>query len=385
MKVQSAFEKNFQDHDEIGAAITVYHKGTKVVDLWAGYKDKNTFSLWEEDTIVPVFSVTKGLTSLCFLILATQKKINYDEKVALYWPEFASKGKENITIRELLEHRAGLHVLDCNLLIEDFWNNPDKVYNALISQKPKWIQTDRQAYGAQVWGAYAAELFKQITGETAGNFFNREISKKLKLNVFLGLPSVYQSRVATVYPVSSIDRIRSLIPHFFNRNDSEGRTVRAILTGDTNTTRAYLNPWIGFRGLHAFNDPDLQTSELLWANGMADARSLAYLYNIFVTNGKNLKIKIATKKILDELTSPRVLKYDEVIHKNLAWSLGFMKEETGVFSPNPESFGHPGMGGSLGFVDTKAKISIGYVCNKMDYRNRPLKTLALCKAVYESI
>ncbi|MCC5816653.1 MAG: beta-lactamase family protein [Leptospira sp.] len=388
-RVQEAFLQNFLNQEEIGAGITVIHNGKIVVDLYAGVKNSSNQEPWTHDTVVPLFSVTKGLTAFCFLTLAAQKKLDYDAPVVKYWKDFGRNGKDQITVRQMLEHRAGLHRLDVKLHVSDFWKQPEKVYQALVEQRPTWEPGSKQAYGAQVWGAYASELFRQITNESAGSFFNREVSLKNNLNVFMGLPSDKRGQVATVYPVSTWERVTSLIPHFLKGDDSEGRTVRAILKGNSETQKAYLNPWIGSKGLEAFNEPAIQMNELLWANAIANSHGIAVVYQS-ILEGKlgpsmRRKLKVSNTKLIQDLTRPNPMEFDEVIHKNLGWNLGFMKEEPGIFSPNTEAFGHPGMGGSLGFADPKAKLVVGYVCNKMNYRNRPEKTMNLCRSIYESL
>lgn len=385
IELKSVFQKNFLGKDDIGASVCVFYKGKKVVDLWGGFRNQDAKLLWEQDTIVPLFSVTKGLTSICYLMLAVQKKLDYNLPVTYYWKEFGRNGKAHITVRELLEHRAGLHILDQSLSLEDFYKDSPKIYQALINQKVRWNSADNQAYGAQAWGIYAAELFRRIQGESLGKFFYREITNKLKLNLYIGLPKDNTSSIAKIYPISNLDRITSLLPHLWKQDSSEGRTIRSILTGDQETLRAYLNPWSGLKGIEVFNDRRLQESELLWCSAMGDARSLAELYNVFILDGKSKGVKIANSKLMNVLKERNLLRYDKVIHKKQGWNLGFQKEEEGIFSPNYETFGHNGMGGSLAFVDPKARISFGYICNKLDYQNRPTKTLNLCKAVYDCL
>ncbi len=385
--VKEAFASNFEAGEEIGAAISVFHKGKKVVDLWAGVKNTLTGESWESDTMVPFFSVTKAMTALCFLMLADRKKLDYDKPVSFYWPEFSSNGKEAITVKQLLEHTAGLHALDTSLKIENFWDSPGKVYNALLKQKPAWIPGTKQGYGAQIWGAYASELFKKINFESAGTFFEKEINQKLNLNIYLGLPNQKKDKVATIYPVSNLKRILLLFPQILMGEGSEGRAGRSVILnlGDSEVRKAYLNPSVGARGLNTFNDPILQKQELLWANGIGDARSLATLFNVLANGGKKGKIKLVGPNLLKKISSKKDLEYDMVIHKKMGWIYGFLKEEDGLFSPNFETFGHAGMGGSLVFADPKAKISFGYVCNKMDYRVRPPKTLKLANSVYKCL
>ncbi|MDF3818526.1 serine hydrolase [Leptospira sp. 96542] len=383
--VKAAFVDNFISKNEIGAAVSIYHKGTKVVDLWAGYKNLKTKDLWLEETTVPFFSVTKGMAALCFLILAERKKLDYNRKVSFYWPEFAMNGKENITVKQLLEHLAGLHALDKKFYIEDVWLKQTEIYEALIYQSPAWNPGTKQAYGAQVWGLFAAELFKKIAKESAGKFFEREVRKKLKLNLYLGLPKELQSNVATIYPISNLHRILKLLPQIIFGIGNEGRAGRAVLKGNSEVKKAYLNPSVGLKGLNAFNDNELHKQELLWANGIGDARSLASIYNVLAMGGKVGNIKFANTSLLKELKKENDLRYDWVVHKPIGWNLGFLKEEPGIFSPNVESFGHAGMGGSVAFADPKAKLSFAYICNQMDYRVRAPKTLSLCSAAYKSL
>jgi CubicO group peptidase (beta-lactamase class C family) len=174
-----AFAANFDAGQEIGAAICVYQRGKKVVDIWAGLKDKSIDDPWREDSLVPVFSVTKALAALCFLILANRKKFDYDRPVAHYWPDFALAGKGEITCRQLLEHRAGLYAIEKPLQLSDFADNYPRVYNALILQRPLFIPGSNQGYGAQVWGAYAGELFRQVAGESIGQFLRARSRKNL--------------------------------------------------------------------------------------------------------------------------------------------------------------------------------------------------------------
>lgn len=384
-RLKSVFEDNFKREDDIGASVCVFYKGKKVVDLWGGLREKHENLPWEKNTLVPLFSVTKGLSALCFLMLAVRKKLDYNLPVTYYWKDFGKNGKSHITVKELLEHRAGLHIIDKTLSLNDFYIKSPRIYKALVDQKVRWNSNEKQAYGAQAWGIFAAELFQQIQGESLGQFFHREIAKKLKLNLFIGLPKNNRGKVAKVYPISNWDRTMALLPHLWRGNDSEGRTIRSILTGDQETVRAYLNPWAGWKGIEVFNDRKLQKTELLWCSAMGDARSLAELYNVFLLGGQQKGVKLANKQLIEILSEENPLRYDKVIHKKQGWNLGFQKEEEGIFSPNTSSFGHNGMGGSLSFVDPTAKISFAYTCNKLDYRNRPIKTMNLCRAVYDSL
>jgi CubicO group peptidase (beta-lactamase class C family) len=380
-----AFAANFDAGQEIGAAICVYQRGKKVVDIWAGLKDKSIDDPWREDSLVPVFSVTKALAALCFLILANRKKFDYDRPVAHYWPDFALAGKGEITCRQLLEHRAGLYAIEKPLQLSDFADNYPRVYNALILQRPLFIPGSNQGYGAQVWGAYAGELFRQVAGESIGQFFAREVAKKLGIDAHIGLAPANDHKVATLYPVSVFDRLAALVPDMIMGETTEGRIGRAFISGNNSIEQAYMNPSAGPKSVEIFNEPWERRLELPWVNGVANARSLATLMNVLALGGKLGKVQFAGAELMRELTKENPLRYDLVLQKPLGWNLGFLKEERWLYSPNVEAFGHSGMGGSLALADPKAKLSFGYVCNKMDYKIRPDKTLRLCRALYECV
>lgn len=380
-----AFSKNFADKSEIGAAICVFQRGKKVVDIWAGEKDRKTHEAWDKDALIPIFSVTKALTALCFLILATRKKFDYDKPVSFYWPDFALAGKKEITCRELLEHRSGLYAVERPLDLSDFKDNYPKVYDALIMQKPLFAPGSNQGYGAQMWGAYAGELFRHVAYESVGQFFQREVARKLGVDAFIGMPTEHDRQVATLYPVSTIDRLSAIIPEIIKGDTTEGRIGRAFMSGNKSIEKAYMNPAAGPKSLDVFNEPWLRRLELPWVNGMANARSLATIMNVLAQGGKSGKLQFASANLMRELAAENPLRYDLVLQKPLGWNLGFLKEERWLYSPNVEAFGHSGMGGPVALADPKAKLAFGYVCNKMDYKVRPDKTLKLCRALYECI
>lgn len=383
--VTDAFAQNFADGYETGAALAVFYRGKKVVDAWAGEKDRKAHEPWAEDTMVPVFSVTKALTSLCFLILAARKKFDYDKPVAFYWPDFAIAGKKEISCRQLLEHRAGLYALDAPLNLSDFKDNYPKVYRAMIMQKPHFIPGSSQAYGAQVWGAFAGELFRHVAHETVGEFFYREVARKLGIDCFISLPPEHDHQVAKLYPVSVFDRLTALVPDIIGGHTTEGRIARAFMSGDKSIERAYLNPATGPKNLEIFNETWIHRLELPWVGGITHARGLATIMNVLAQGGKAGKLQFANAELMRELSKENALRYDLVLQKRLGWNLGFLKEELGLYSPNSEAFGHSGMGGPVALADPKAKLALGYVCNKMDYKVRPDKTLRLCKALYECV
>ena len=153
--VADEFDRNFSDRDELGAACSVYLRGNKVVDLWGGIRDHRTGEPWERDTMVCVFSATKGMSGLTLALAHSRGLLDYEEPVATYWPEFAQHGKAKTTVRQLLSHQAGLFALDAPVdrnTIADL----DRLAVILAAQKPEWEPGRRQAYAMIALGFYEA-------------------------------------------------------------------------------------------------------------------------------------------------------------------------------------------------------------------------------------
>src|SRR3984957_14674791 len=174
-KVADAFRANFAAHREVGAAVAVYRNGVKVVDLWGGYRIGFRKTPWQQDTIVNMFSTTKGIASLAVTVAASRGLISYDAKVAEYWPEFAQAGKAEVTVRQLLSHQAGLPALDAPLRLADL-TDLKKLSAALAAQAPAWLPGTRHGYHALTLGWYESELIRHAdpAARTLGRFFADE-------------------------------------------------------------------------------------------------------------------------------------------------------------------------------------------------------------------
>src|SRR5262245_40576443 len=172
-KVADVFRRNLSSGREVGAAFAVYRDGRKVVDLWGGLRDGSTADPWERDTLVTVFSATKGVTALAIALAVSRGQLDYDAKVADFWPEFAQAGKAAITVRQLLSHQAGLAIIDPPLTFADI-SDPEKMSAKLAAQAPMWPPGTRHGYHALTFGWYASELIRQTDtrGRTVGRFFD---------------------------------------------------------------------------------------------------------------------------------------------------------------------------------------------------------------------
>ena len=201
-----AFRENFSRRKELGAACCVYHRGEKVVDLWGGIRNKTTGEPWEEDTMVVVWSATKGLAAMTLALAHSRGWLDYEERVCTYWPEFAQQGKETITVRQLLAHQAGLFAFD-EPVDRDVIADLDRLAIVLARQKPAWPPGTRQAYHAISLGFYEGELLRRVDPmhRSLGEFFQDEIASPLEMDFYIRLPErIPNSRLATlVSPPSS--------------------------------------------------------------------------------------------------------------------------------------------------------------------------------------
>lgn len=383
--VRAAFVQNVKRGGEIGAGLCITHRGETVVDLWAGVADRATGRPWGPDTLNVVFSVTKGMAATALLMLADRGLLDYDRPVAHYWPEFAAHGKEAITVRTLLCHRAGLVALDEPLTLDDFEQRPEKVARACAEQHPFWAPGTDQGYHGVTYGPYVAELFRRVAGESIGTFLAREVAGPLGADVYLGAPEHVRDRVATNYPVGKVEAATQVIPKLLLHRGTEGRVYRQVAFKGL-AAKAFGNPpELGAKGMNNWNDPRVQRLELPWANAVASARGLARVYAALANGGAVDGVRLVQPEVIEPLFARQSWsERDRILRRPMGWSQGFVKEGPAIFSPNLESFGHPGAGGSLGWCDPKARVSIGYVINRMGHHIRSPRALALCKALYAS-
>ncbi len=371
---------------EIGAAFSVYQRGEPVVDLWGGLADVKTQRPWARDTRVVVFSVTKGLAAMALHLLAGRGRFDWDEPVAERWPGFAAHGKGGISIRTLVNHRAGLPYLDAPLTLRECANGArDKVLRAIEGQAPVWTPGQRQGYHATSFGLLVSELFQRIAGESIGAFLERELFVPVGSDARLGTQRAYDDKHARLYPPSIGERLHRMLRSLaLDPLSTEARVARDVLRRDSIGRRAFVNPSPGARGLLAYDDVGVRRAELAWASATASADGIARAYLPFASGGRAGDRQLFAPETLAPLYAPQSWSpRDAVLHKALGWSQGFLKEERHLFSPHPESFGHPGIGGALGWCDPVAELSIGYVMNKLDWRIRSPRILELCRALYD--
>ncbi len=383
--VRVEFERNFTDRKELGAAFAVYHRGKKVVDLWGGYRDKQSKAPWQADTVTTVFSSTKGLSSLALALAHSRGLFEWDAPVATYWPEFAQAGKQDVTVRQLLGHQAGLSGIDETLTIE-ILGDLDRLAEILAMQSPAWEPGSRHGYHAVSLGWYQSELLRRVdpARRSLGSFFREELAEPLGLDIQIGVPESFpDARIGVINQMSLL----SWIFHFRERNAFPGRMILAMLNRKSMTSRAFSNPHV--KEPAEFNtNPALRAVEIPSVNGMADARSIAKLYGIFASGGSEIGLR---KQTLDDLMEDPVHPTggldDLILRTDTVFSLGFMKPHIDFdFASSPRGFGTPGAGGSFCYADPDARIGMAYVMNQMgSYLVDDPREKALRDATYRAV
>lgn len=264
--VRTAFEENFRDRAELGAAVSVMVGGETVVDLWGGWADAARTRPWERDTLVNVWSTTKGPTALCAHILADRGLLDFDAPVAAYWPEFAAAGKEKVLVRHLLSHRAGLSGLrEPHSLAELFdW---ELTTERLAATEPWWEPGTVSGYHAFTYGFLVGEVVRRVSGLLPGAFLEREVTGPLGIDFTIGLPEKEAGRVAElVHPPAA--------------SASEQAAIFAQLAPAA--IAALANPVVG---AGEANTPEWRAAEIPAANGHGTARAVTALYGIFAGRG----------------------------------------------------------------------------------------------------
>lgn len=385
-EVARVFAASLASGEEIGAALCVERHGVRVVDLFGGMADTARQTPWEGDTRLVVFSVTKGFAAMALHLLADRGLFAWDEPVATYWPGFGRVGKARVTVRTLVNHRAGLAALDVPFTLDDCLDpsRRDAIVSAMERQEPRWEPGESQGYHAVTWGLYVGELFERIAKEPIGSFLERELFTRIGSDARLGAPADLDEKVATLYPPANKDRLRNVLQTIVLAPQStEARVGRAFFGRRSLVRAAFGNPSPGPAGLAAYNSVPVRRGALAWGSATASARGVARAYTPFATGGVYDGERLLKERIIAPVHARQGWsERDRVLQKALGWSQGFLKEERGVFGPTPEAFGHSGLGGALGWCDPVHGLALGYVMNKLDWRVRSPRALALCKALY---
>ena len=361
-RVRDAFVANLTERDELGGAVCVVVDGQVVVDLWGGVRDRATGAPWRADTMTLIHSSTKGLSASVLALMHSRGLLDYDERISTYWPEFARAGKQDITVRRLLAHQAGLFAFD-ERVDRDVVADLDRLAGVMERQRPAWPPGERQAYHAITLGFYENELVRRLDPghRTIGRVLAEDVAAPLGVGeeVYLGTPSsVPDERLAALVPPPTWTRLTSMPLRL---------TIDAMRRRSVLHRSLVANPGTGF-----YVDPEhviVRDLEVPSGGAVATARALATIYGAFAAPGGPLEVRTETLEALAAPATPaRRGWYDECFHGPARFSLGFMKPGGEFDFGSDAAFGAPGAGGAMGFADPARRLGYGYVTDRMGTR-----------------
>lgn len=364
---RDVFTENFArdgDYREVGASLAAFHRGRCIVDLWGGHTDEAHTRKWTRETLINVWSSTKGITATAVALCVEWGLVRYGDKIASVWPEFAQTGKGEITLAQVMSHQAGLPGFVEPTTVEDQcdW---DGCCAKLARQSPAWPPGTASSYHAMTYGWLAGEVVRRVSGRRFGEFVRDHIAKRLDVSLFIGLPASEEHRVAEmIAPKHMTDASTLPLP---------APARMAIANPQQDPTAPNRRAW--------------REAEIPAANAQTNAISLAKLYASLVSGGKGDAPSLLSAETVATMTSPAAPagRQDMFLGFKDSWGLGLALNTPGIYGPNPRAFGHSGWGGSFGCADPDAEIAIGYVCNQMgpELVGDP-RTQGLCNAILES-
>ena len=369
-RLKPLFQENFEKLGELGAAISVWQNGKQVADLYGGFCDARREKSWTADTVVLVWSATKGIGSACVLHALQQQKIELTRRVAEFWPEFGQADKDEITLGQMLSHQAGLCAVDERVDVLDY----DGVIRALEAQAPLWPPGTAHGYHARTFGFLLDELIRRITGKTLSKYWQENFARPLELDFWISLPEEQNWRVATIYAAKS------------GKQPDPAQFYRDLVTPGTLARRAFTSPY-GLNVISKMNDPHIRAQPNVSFGGIGSASALGKFYSMLANGGEINGQTFFSPKTIEWMTTTLSDGIDRVFQIPTAFSAGFMKNSRGaartMFGPSTTSFGHPGAGGSHAFADPENKIAFAYVMNQMEQSVLPTgKSLRLVDAIY---
>jgi len=357
-EVANVFEKNFREHDELGASVCVTLEGRTVVDLWGGIADAQKKTPWEKDTVTTVYSCTKGAVALCAHILADRGELDFDAPVKKYWPEFAKNGKEEATVRHMLNHTVGVPIFRERVKMggcTDF----DTMTGLLAEQEPYWKPGTRMAYHMISFGWTAGEIVRRVAGMSLGAFFREAVGDPLGLDFWIGAPEEIEERFAKVI-ISAPDP-----------GAAPGSFAHTMMK-DMNSLQA--QSILNTGGFDA-NSPACHRAEIGGGGGLSNGRAMARMYAPLANGGELDGVRLVSEAALPRMNHvTSATDEDGTLLIATRCALGFqlsMDNRRRAFGGKDSAvlgrsaFGHPGAGGNMSFADPDHRMSFGYSMNRM--------------------
>lgn len=342
--VREAFIENFQTRDELGAGFAAWMGDELIIDLRGGWADRAQSRDWANDTLVPVYSTTKPISALIVAaLIEAADGVTYETPVAEIWPEFATAGKDQVTIGEALSHQAGLPGFP-DPIDPALWLDPPALSARLAEETPMWPPGTAQGYHPLTWGYLASEIARRLSGQSLGQSLSDLVTgtrahRADAIDFHIGLPASEHDRTA------ELQRPRAF-PELGELNDYK--------------KAAFLTKWAApDRGGAIWREIEIPS-----ANGHGTAAATARLYGFYAHGGRLPSIDLLSRDGFDALTRSRTSGPDLVLPFDIDFAAGVMRNTQLVYGPNPASFGHSGWGGSMAFGDPAIGLSAAYVMNR---------------------
>jgi CubicO group peptidase (beta-lactamase class C family) len=339
--VRRTLAANLDSGADVGASVAVYLHGEPVVDIWGGYADRDKGTPWERDTLTNVWSTTKTMTFLCALMLADRKQLDFHATVATYWPEFAEGGKQDVEVRHIMSHTAGLPGWEEKLESEQLadW---ERCIALLAAQRPWWEPGTASGYHAVTQGYLIGEVVRRITGESIGQWFAKEVAKPLGADFFIGLPASEDDRVSLVIPPPPLD------PSTMEVSDIMAKT--------------FLNPPVD---ANLVAEEWWRRAEIPAANGQGNARSVAAIQSIIAGRGTARGVRLLSAEGTDAIFEEQSDGTDLVLGVPLRFGMGYGLGNAEM-PIGPRSCYWGGYGGSIIVIDQETELTVSYVMNRME-------------------
>jgi CubicO group peptidase (beta-lactamase class C family) len=366
LPIEGAVAEGFEDLEErfaaiisqapqAGSAVSIWHKGRNVVNLWGGTADKDAKTPWVEDTKAVVFSSTKGLMSLAIAMLYQEDKISYEDLVVKYWPEYKGAGKDGTTVRDLVTHRAGVPFFADDIQ-EDQVIDWDFMVSKIEQESAMWEPGSAYAYHAITHGWITGEIIRRVTGMSPGQYLAKHISSPLAADTWLGLPASLENKVAVSYPHEDLTK-------FFIELKEKDTNAGNFLIRSLTLGNAFSMNLVGKS--KGFNAPEIHQAEIPGAGGISTAHGISKIWSSVVheTDGVRL-LSDETVEFVTRVQSEGK-PFTDLEPPYGAFGMGFQLDSPARRYLTSESFGHDGAGGQCAFADPEHKIGFAFVTSEM--------------------
>ena len=377
--VRAWFEESFRTRWEMGASVSIWQHGREVLSLAQGHCDRARTRTWDANTLVPVWSATKGPAAVCCMLALEEAGIPLDCPVSEVWPEFIGGGKSKMAFIHLLSHTAGLCALDHRPPLYNY----EALIEALERQHPLWEPGMRQGYHARTFGFLLDEIVRRLTeAESLGEYFREVFGSRMALDFWIGLPSAQWERVSPIYPGK------------ISIANSDQPFIKAFNTAGTLTQRTFASPF-GLNAVNDFNQSETWARGYASMGGVGSARGLGQFYSMLAQRGRWNGAQIIPESVARRFETTLTQENDSVLLTPISFSTGMMQDPVNeapgsdggklrqLYGPSKLAYGHPGAGGSLAFADPENGIAFAYVMNQMEVGALPgEKVQGLVSALY---